>query len=195
MIRTGALWLACFVVCAAAVAAQIEIPLTVVERAGVAREGKHVNAGIPLPRGAVADVGKLGLFTANGTPVPAAFVVRQKWLEDGSARWVSVHFVTAAPAKGEVKYVVKDIPGTAPAYPIKAEAAPDKITVDTGAVKFTVVKDKFNVLDEVRFDATGKGKYEKAVVEPGTAGAERGSSPAWWASPWRRGSSSARCCR
>lgn len=147
----------------------LEIPLTVAERAGVRRAGNHVNAGIPLPRGAVGNVGALGLFDAEGKGVPAAFVVRQNWLQDGSVRWATVHFLTDAPANGQVRYVVRDKPGPAPAYPVRAEAAADRVTIDTGAVKFTVTRENFNVLDAVWFDATGRGNYGPPVVEPGSA--------------------------
>jgi hypothetical protein len=147
----------------------LEVPLTVTERAGIERVGNHVNAGVPFAKGAVPDAGKLGLFTAEGRPVPAAFIVRQKWQEDQSARWVTVHFATDAPAGGTVTYVVKDAAGAAPPYPIKTAAAADRITIDTGALKFTVVRDKFNVIDEAWFDATGKGQYGRPAVESGTA--------------------------
>lgn len=156
-------------VVAATAAWALEVPLTVTERAGVDRVGNPVNAGIPFAKGAIGDVAKLGLFTADGKPVPAAFAVRQKWLSDGSARWVTVHFVTDVPAKGQAKYVVKDTPGPAPAYPIKAEAGTDKVTVDTGAIKFTVARANFNVFDAIWFDPSGKGAYGKPALEAGTA--------------------------
>ena len=44
-----------------AAAAAVEVPLTVTERAGVARVGNHVNSGVPLPVGAVKDVAGLDL--------------------------------------------------------------------------------------------------------------------------------------
>lgn len=163
--------LAVVIVCAA-LAAQVlalEVPLTVTERAGVERSGNHVNSGVPFAQGAVADVSKLGLFAEDGKEVPAVFVLRQKWLKDGSVRWATVHFLANAPASGTVKYVVKDKAGAAPAYPVKAAVEGGKATVDTGAIKFTVSKENFNIFDEVWFDAAGKGKYDKPVVEAGKA--------------------------
>lgn len=155
---------------ATARALALEIPLTVTERAGVDRAGNHVNAGLPFAKGTVTDVAKLGLFTGDGkTILPAAFVVRQKWQDDNSIRWATVHFITDVAANAQAKYVVKDVAGAAPSFPVTAKAAGDMVTVDTGAIKFTVAKENFNVFNEVWFDASGKGVYGQPVVPAGAA--------------------------
>lgn len=170
--------LLCVLACVALVAAPVaaadlpEIKLTVTERAGVARSGNHVTGGLPLPLGAVKDVGTLSLIRRSGTgdqPVPAQFVVRQKWLHDDSVRWATVHFVASAAGGGKTEYVVRVAKAEPFAYPIKAQAAGDRVTVDTGAIRFVVVRNNFNVIDQASFDPTGQGKYAAAVLAPGKA--------------------------
>jgi hypothetical protein len=150
------------VAASSASATEIEVPLTVTERAGVPRVGNHVNSGVPLPVGAVKDVGELGLFTADGKPVNAQIVARCRWLEDKSLKFVTVHFLCDVGAKGTKQFVLKTAKA-APTKTLKTKVDGDTITVDTGAVRFTVKKDEgWTLFDEVVLDG-------KQVVAPGTA--------------------------
>jgi len=148
-------------IASAGVAADVEVPLTVTERAGVARVGNHVNSGVPLPVGAVKDVGELGLYTADGTPVNAQITERCRWLKDNSLKFVTVHFACDLPAKGTMKYVLKSQPADFVA-PIKTTATADAVTVDTGVLKFVVKKTNYTLFDQVWLG-------EAEVVAPGTA--------------------------
>ena len=144
-----------------ALATDIQVPLTVTERAGVPRVGNHVNSGVPLPIGAVKNVADLALFDAAGKPVNAQIVERCRWLKDNSLKFVTVHFLCDVAAKGTVKYILKTAKAT-PAKTLKTQAAADAITVDTGVLKFTVKKKGYNLFDEVLL----RGKQ---IVAPGTA--------------------------
>jgi len=138
----------------------ITVPLTVTERAGVPRVANHVNSGVPLPVGAVKDVGELALFTADSKPVNAQIVERCRWLKDKSLKFVTVHFLCDVPAKGTAKYVLKTAKAT-PAKTLKTQATADAVAVDTGAVKFVVKKQGYNLFDQVWLGG-------KEVVAPGT---------------------------
>ncbi len=146
----------------------VEIPLIVTEQAGKQRVSNHVSSGIPFPQGVVKHVGTLGLFTENGQSVPAAFVVRQTYLADGSVRWATVHFLASVPAKGVVRYVIRDKVGIPPVYPIRAQHENDKVTVDTGAIKFTMAKEPFALIQEAWMDPEGRGQYDRPAIEFGS---------------------------
>lgn len=160
------------IITAPAIAALPDIKLTVTERAGVSRVGNHVVGGVPLPMGAVKDVNSLQLVRRGefeDQVVPAQFIVRQKWLHDGSVRWATVHFVGSVIAEGSADYVIRQGKPEPFAYPIRAQAAGDRIMVDTGAIRFVVTRNNFNVINEASFDPAGAGKYGPPVIRPGTA--------------------------
>jgi len=172
--------------------AAVEVRLTVTERAGVARVAEPVSNGVPFPRGAlkVEDAANLALFDAAGKPVPAQFQVTDRWWAfDKSVRWVLVSFVADVPAKGAAVYTLRT--GTKPAAvadPVKVDIVrtddpkaidtfydghlrlqkgtpADRVTVDTGKVKFTVRRKRFNLFDEVWAD--GKqviASHDKGLV-------------------------------
>ena len=140
---------------------RLDVPLTVTERAGVSRVGNHVNSGVPLPVGAAKDVAELALFTSDGKSVNAQIVERCRWLDDKSLKFVTVHFLCDLPARGTAKYVLKTAKAT-PTKTLKTQAAADAVTVDTGAVKFVVKKQGYNLFDQVWLGG-------KEVVAPGTA--------------------------
>lgn len=147
----------------------LEISLTITERAGIDRVSNYVNAGIPFPKGAVHDVNSLGLFTDDGKAIPAAFVVRQSWLEDKSIRWATVHFLADVLARGTKKYVLRDTGRVAPNFPIKVDTQQDTIIVDTGAIKFKITKKPFNLFDEIWYSPSSDGKYGMPILQSGKA--------------------------
>jgi len=153
----------------------LEIPLTVTERAGENRVGNHVNSGIPLPQGAYKDASKFGLYTADGVPAPAQFVVRERWLADDSVKFMTVHFRVDLKAKGIAKFVVKDTPPELgrPFPTVKVEEADGTMTVNTGAIKFTVKKGEWHVFDAVEFGGKSVLKGPGKVVFK----AEYGTTP------------------
>jgi hypothetical protein len=163
MLRSFLALLAVMVVFApVALSTEIEIPLTVTERAGAIRVTNHVNSGVPLPVGAVKDVTELGLFDTDGKTVDAQIVERCRWLEDKSLKFVTVHFVCDVGAKGTKKYVLKTAK-TTPAKTLKTKVDGDTITVDTVAIRFSVKKaEGWTLFDEVVLDG-------KQIVGPGTA--------------------------
>jgi len=67
-------------------ASTLDVPLTVEEPAGAARQLEPVTFGVPLPRGLTRDVTRLRLYGPEGHAVPAAFSLVNRWLEDGSAQ-------------------------------------------------------------------------------------------------------------
>src|SRR5262245_57839194 len=68
-------------------AAGLDVPLTITETAGVARQSEPITFGVPVPQGLVRGVERLRLLSPDAKPVPAAFRVVNRWWDDGSVQW------------------------------------------------------------------------------------------------------------
>jgi hypothetical protein len=150
--------------------AAIDVPLTITERDGFARANEPVTAGVPLPQGAINDVGNLALLGPDGKAVPAQFAVATRWYPGKSVKWVHVSFQANVAANGKAVYRLTDAGGNAaPAQGVNVAADKDSATVTTGSIKFVVKRDKFNLFDGVWVDPEGKGNYATQVLAPGKA--------------------------
>ena len=132
---------ACLTFLSVALTAQtLDVPLTVAETAGVARTAEPVTFGVPLPQGVARDTARLRLIAPDGNAVPASFRVANRWISDGSVQWIHADFLADAPAGGKAVYRLQfsSTPSPAPRVPLKVDAASDRVTVNTGAVEFTV---------------------------------------------------------
>ena len=129
------------------------VELDVVERLGVPRIGEPITSGVPLPRGALADVTACRLLR-DGVEVPAQFRAAGLWLPDTSIQWLLVDTQADVAASATAKYVLEYGPG------VKAAATPQAAvrvaeddtgyTVTTGAATFRVSKQRFSLFDEVQ---------------------------------------------
>ena len=107
-----------------------------------------VTVGVPAPKGELW--GESVRVTADdGKPAPAQARVVGRWSRRGSTRWLRVAF-TAPPGARELRLEygaqVRSIP---PQRPIIVEETPDRILVDTGAVRFTVRRKGFRLFESV----------------------------------------------
>src|SRR5262245_24498648 len=75
-------------------AAGLDVPLTITETAGVARQSEPITFGVPVPQRLVRGVERLRLLAPDAKLVPAAFRVVNRWWDDGSVQWVHGLFVT-----------------------------------------------------------------------------------------------------
>jgi hypothetical protein len=158
--------------CLSPLAAALEIPLTVTERAGLDRVGNHVNSGIPLPQGAYKDVEKFALYDAGGKAVPAQFVVRERWLKDDSVRFMTVHFLADLKPSATAKFVVRDDGKGSTGGPVKVTEADGSVAVDTGAVKFSVKKGDWHLFESLEAGAAKLKSPGKVIFK-----AEYGKTP------------------
>lgn len=150
----------------------LEVPLTVKETSGVNRSINPVNSGVPLPQGAVKEVGALRLMDSNGKVVCASIEPRSRWLNDNSLKWVTVHFVTdlAANASSNYKLVTSDLP--LPPSQLQIVKSDKAITVTTGPAKFVIATDKLAPFSQVylRKDAGRDFTENDALLQrPATA--------------------------
>ena len=142
--------------------ADITVPLAVTERAHVARTGELAAGGVPMPQGAVKDASGFCVVDEKDQPIPAQFDVLSRWPGDGSVRWMLVQFPVTVKSDATAKFTLKQNAGAGagdgpargianpkPKDTLKVEDGADLVTVDTGAIKFTVRKKNFAVIDTV----------------------------------------------
>ena len=143
---------------------ELAVKVTVAEPAGVERKFEPASGGVPFKKGQVKDVSELALFDKDGKPVPAQFS-RLAPYEDGSVQWALLDVLVDVAAGGKAEFTVKKGQAAAPAKPLKIEEAGGKITVDTGAARFTVNATGFNLLESVEIGGAkvaGPGAVEVA---------------------------------
>ncbi|MCG3180968.1 MAG: hypothetical protein BIFFINMI_03335 [Phycisphaerae bacterium] len=158
--------------------AALDVPLTLTERAGVDRVDEPVVSGVPLPEGLMADTSRLTLIGPDGKTVPAQFDVATRWYDahpgadnaKASAKWVLVSFLASVKANDKAVYRLTDGGGNvAPAQPVQVAMADGVATVTTGALKFVVKRQGFNLIDGAWIDPAGAGNYSQEILAPGKA--------------------------
>lgn len=159
----------------AAPPARGQVPLTVwpVNAAGLGEW--PILAGVPFPQGALLSEKNVRLLDAQGREVPCQTIARSAWNRRGSVRWLGLDFQAALDPKGS-RYLLEFGPEVrrAPvADPIQISETDERISVDTGDLKFSVRKRGFNLLEEVRLGLRTVSKQEKTdgllVVDSGGA--------------------------
>lgn len=120
-----------------------------------------ISTGIPLPEGAVNDLGSLRL-RRDDAEVPFQASARALWSPKGSVKWMGLDFVASyrngAPV-GSYKLELGVKPSTRFDTPLRLEESAENIIVTTGPTRFTISKKKFRLFDRAEFDANGDGKF------------------------------------
>ena len=153
-------------------AKELSIPLTVVERAGVERVNEPVTFGVPLPDGAVKAVGEMGLYDAEGKPVPSQMTVANKWWHSDTIKWLHLTVPCSVAAGAKASFTLKKAAFAHKEAGPMAALEDGRATVDTGAIKFVVNGARFNLFDGAWVDEGGKGQYDDAhqALAPGHDG-------------------------
>jgi len=129
----------------------ISIPLSVTERAGIARTGEGIHSGIPLAKGVVTSLDTLELVDDQGAVVPVQFESLSLW-PDGSQRWVLVNFLETLEAQNTHTYTLRTRSTEAAESEtfVTVTDHDDVFTVDTGRVKFDVPIYSNSILSNVQ---------------------------------------------
>ena len=120
-----------------------------------------VSSGIPFPRGAVTSLAQLRLEDAAGRELPAQFESLARW-PDGSQKSVLL-IVNVEPSSGPSNFRLHygaGVSRSAVATRLAVTEDTGAITVDTGRIRFQLVKSAFHVFDQAWIDANGNGIYE-----------------------------------
>ncbi len=121
--------------------AQINIPLTVEDRAGTGQENAFICSGLPFARGVLKSA-TLALVDNSGTALPACLRSMERW-DDGSVKWLQIQTALSL-AKGEQK----------------------KLALKTG--NGPAVKDDWHVQEGTNGVRAGNGLLELALAQSGT---------------------------
>jgi hypothetical protein len=135
--------------------AALNVPIRVVESAGVARKAAPVSGGVPLPRGALRDPHGVWLADPDGRPTTVQTQALERW-PDGSVRWLLLDFRADVDRDGERTFSLRQgAASKAAAGPaIKASDRDGARTFDTGPVQIAVPSNGAALLDGVRAGAT-----------------------------------------
>lgn len=173
-----ALWATLASVTALSAAAQpphnLDIPLVIESNIDPGRESWPVRGSVPLPPGLLqpGDITALAVIDAQGRPVPAQFAPFARWWgRDGSVKWLLVDLLADVPGQGRSDYrLVRHVESAppAPASPLHVNVGPDSVTVVTGPLKAVISKTRGTILEEVRIDRNGDGRFtaDEQVIRP-----------------------------
>ena len=126
-----------------------DVPLTIREINGVTRIGNPVNSGVPFARGEIKETRDLQLVDEKGMPVPASIEVRNRWPEDHSLKWVTVHFTTDIEARGVRHFRMTRLGKPAAPSALSVTETGGAIIVVTGPAKFVIPTDRLAPLSQV----------------------------------------------
>jgi len=125
------------------------VELTIKERASVDRESEPVTSGIPLPPGRVENVDHLNLLDHAGNPLDVDIQAVNRWWKSDSLNWIHLTFQASLSANGEQKFtLVKQKEPRTSKTGLEVEESDERITIDTGPLRFSVRKSGFNGIDE-----------------------------------------------
>lgn len=168
------------------------VPLEIRDNSGVARRDWPVSSGVPLPVGAVQDVGQLRLTDAAGREIPAQFTPLSRYGgRDDSLRWVLLDFQQDVPANGEVTvHLRNDRPARPVAAPVRIVETAEGISVDTGALVAEISRRSGSLLQSVRVGGSQvirAGAADGPALRSGAvARMERFRGPAWNTHGWEK---------
>lgn len=154
------------------------VRMSVEEEAGVPRFDEPVTVGVPFAEGVVQDVSCLVLIDESGQRIPSQFTEVSRWrTAKGGIRWTHLDFKISVPAKGKqtIRVVQLNTPASQPSIPLKVNLENNVVTVVTGYLKFIVRGYKFNGLNGLWYDSSGKSNFNDTtlIIPPDGNGGSR----------------------
>lgn len=134
---------------------------------GAARTAEALRAGLPLPRGLVAESGGVPQLTVTGGAAAAQFSTLARW-PDGSVKWALCEFTADLAANGTSTAYALDVGTGNFGGADLASTSGAVVTVDTGAVRAV-----FDPAGDDLFDSFQRGGRE--VFDPA-----KGNVPHYW---------------
>ena len=122
------------------------------ETLGLTRSRWPLSTGVPFPRGKLPDAAHLTLSDGS-TPIPVQTRVLSRW-PDGSVRWALLDWQADVKAKQSHRFRFDVGTPAAPTQTVKVRDAGDHLEVETGPLQFSVPKNRFAVLADVRLHGT-----------------------------------------
>lgn len=158
----------------AAAAAAPPVELTVDFAGAAALPRLPVTSGLPLARGVLRDPATVRLRAGNeALPVQTEVLA---WWPDGSIKWLLLDFQAAPDQKNITLHIDGQSPAPAMPERVAATVEDDAITVDTGAIRFTVKKTGGGFIDALSY--RGKALFTAPAARANFMDALHTSSPA-----------------
>lgn len=149
---------------------QYRLPLNMVEPSGVDRVNEASRFGVPMPRGVLRNVANVKLEDEQGREralqiEPAAF-----W-PDGSYKWIIIDTKLDLPAHAKATWhlsVGDKVKRAEPQSTLRVTEDDDAVTVDTGVLKFVLLKERNEFIHAAWLDRNGDGQYsdDEQIITP-----------------------------
>jgi hypothetical protein len=111
-----------------------------------------VRCGLPIPQGELATADHVAVRSAEGKTIPSQCRAMARW-PDGSVKWVFIDFFHDLAIADSATYTVAYGNRIQPAQPsagMQIKATDAGLAVDTGAIRFTVPRKRFGMVEDVR---------------------------------------------
>ncbi len=141
--------------------AQGRVPVWVHAQPELAGVAWPITTGVPFSAGSLSSATNVRLLDPSGREVPCQTSVRSTWSPRGPVQWLGVDFVPTLAAERQ-SYTLEygpDVQPQEPAAPLRVQEDEQRITVDTGPLRFSVDRRRFDFIT----DASVEGKQ---VVQP-----------------------------
>jgi hypothetical protein len=138
----------CLAVLSLPLLAVTRVELRVADSLGVDRASEVVTSGVPFAAQTLPSGSLLHVETAAGRPVPTQIRVLGQW-PDGSTKWLLVQFPATVAARATTKYFLVAGPPP-PSRPIGIHESAGALLVDTGALRFSIPRTRFELLGAAR---------------------------------------------
>ncbi|MGP8243961.1 MAG: hypothetical protein ACLQVN_05525 [Bryobacteraceae bacterium] len=111
-----------------------------------------VRCGIPIPQGELSSADNATVLDASGSAVATQNRAEAVWA-DGSVKWLYLDFEHDFSKSGEGHYTVaygNKVQRRAPTAQVRINETGSGMEVDTGAIRFTVPRARFGLIEDVR---------------------------------------------
>jgi hypothetical protein len=140
------------------------VPVWVHAQPDLAGVAWPISTGVPFSPGSLNSPQNVRVLDPSGREVPCQTIVRSTWSPRGPVQWLGLDFIPTL-SKERQTYTLEygpDIQAQDPAAPLSVQEDEQRITVDTGPLRFSVDRHRFDFITEAVVDG-------KVVIKP-TAG-------------------------
>ena len=154
--------------------ARRQVPLIIDEPAGVDRRDWPITFGVPLPVGELAHDRSVLIRDSRGQEIPCQVDTTGYWA-DGSVKWLTVDFQATVETGGQVEYQLEygnDVERNTWNTPLAVRDGAETVEIDTGPIRFSISKRRFNLFERVCLDLDQDGQIAsgEVLVSPGARG-------------------------
>ncbi|WP_156251426.1 Tat pathway signal sequence domain protein [Pseudactinotalea terrae] len=156
----------------------IDIPLRWIDDVPPAALPAGATLGAPLPRGAVTELGSLGVVAADGAPVAAQLWPLATW-PDGSVKWTGIALAAGDDPAAGYRLVRAEQPSVA--QPVSVEETSDAVVLTVGEMRVTIPRAGDALVSEIAIGGTAVGRNGRLVSsvqrtpEPDHGGRDHGT--------------------